>query len=44
MYLLKEQHLADIPFGAMALLNSKEIVIKSHMWTKNTMTQPQLYR
>ncbi|KKN19058.1 hypothetical protein LCGC14_0949480 [marine sediment metagenome] len=44
MYLLQGSKIEDVPFGVMALLNEKEFVIKSHMWTKNTMTQPQLHR
>jgi len=28
----------------MALLNEKEFVIKSHIWNKISMAQPQLYR
>lgn len=44
MYLLKDSKIYDIPFGVMALLNNKEFAIKSHIWTKNSMPQPQLYR
>ncbi|KKM26416.1 hypothetical protein LCGC14_1585030 [marine sediment metagenome] len=44
MYLLDGSSIEDVPFGVMALLNEKEFVIKSHIWNKNTMTQPQLYR
>ncbi len=42
MYLLKDLKIDDIPFGVMALLNNKEFIIKSHIWSKNTMAQPQL--
>ncbi|KKN33508.1 hypothetical protein LCGC14_0803050 [marine sediment metagenome] len=44
MYLLQYSKIDDVPFGVIALLNEKEFVIKSHIWTKNTMAQPQLYR
>ena len=44
MYLLQESKILDVPFGTMALLNEKEFVIKSHIWTKRNMAQPQLYR
>lgn len=44
MYLLEESDIEDIPFGVMALLNDNEFVIKSHIWDKRTMAQPQLYR
>lgn len=44
MYLLKETKVFDVPFGSMALLNEKEFVIKSHIWSKSNMAQPQLYR
>ncbi len=44
MYLIQDSKIEDVPFGVMVLLHEKEFVIKSHIWTKNTMTQPQLYR
>lgn len=44
MYLLKYDKIYDVPFGVMALLNDKEFLIKSHIWNKRSMAQPQLYR
>ncbi len=44
MYLVDESKIYDVPFGVMALLNNKEFVIKSHIWNKISMAQPQLYR
>lgn len=44
MYLLKNSQVYDIPFGVMALLNDKEFAIKSHIWSKESMPHPQLYR
>jgi len=44
MYLVGESKIYDVPFGVMALLNKKEFVIKSHIWNKISMAQPQLYR
>ncbi len=44
MYLVGESKIYNVPFGVMALLNEKEFVIKSHIWNKVSMAQPQLYR
>jgi hypothetical protein len=44
MYLLQYDKIYDVPFGVMALLNDKEFLIKSHIWNKKSMAQPQLYR
>ena len=44
MYLVDDSKIYDVPFGVMALLNDKEFVIKSHIWNKTNMAQPQLYR
>ena len=44
MYLLKNSNISDVPFGVMAMLNDKEFAIKSHIWSKRSMAQPQLYR
>ena len=44
MYLIEDSKIHDIPFGVMALLNDKEFVIKSHIWSKINMAQPLLYR
>jgi len=44
MYLLEYDKIYDVPFGVMALLNDKEFLIRSHIWNKKSMAQPQLYR
>ena len=44
MYLINDFKIDDVPFGVMALLNDKEFIIKSHIWNKISMSQPQLYR
>ncbi len=44
MYLYGKNKVFDVPFGTMALLNDREFSIKSHIWQKGSMPQPQLYR
>lgn len=44
MYLIDDSKISDVPFGVMALLNDKEFTIKSHIWNKISMAQPELYR
>ncbi len=44
LYLLENSKIYDMPFGVLALLNDREFLIKSHIWSKKSMSQPQLYR
>ena len=44
LYLFENSEIYDMPFGILALLNDKEFLIKSHIRSKKSMSQPQLYR